>query len=239
MRAGIVIFLIAMLTGCGANFFPDSSTPTDFNFLPKADVDRSVWVESDPVTPSGYSDVASISVTNGEYSVAGGPFTSKPGSISPGQTLVVRVMSSSQYGTATKMAISVGKYATTFIAVTAPIITTPDQFDFISPTVHLPFGLYSSNAVTITFVNYSTHVDIAGDGDYSIDGGDRTTDGYIIRPNQSVKIFHDMTETRTYASTLTIGGVFSSYSTTCNGTGSLLRKPVRSRRLSRSAHVGR
>ncbi|HEX4858094.1 MAG TPA: hypothetical protein VFV17_03675, partial [Usitatibacteraceae bacterium] len=64
------------------------------------------------------NDTIGITVSGGEYSISGGPFTSGPGSIQAGQTLQLRLTTSANYNTTTVMQVQVGDRALAFSART-------------------------------------------------------------------------------------------------------------------------
>jgi hypothetical protein len=96
----------------------ESALPAPFDFVDAVDVEPSVPVTSDSVTITGIAQ-APVSVQGGEYSIDGAPFASTPGIIRNGQTLAVRLMSSSLPGTASFVTVRVGAAAATFQATTA------------------------------------------------------------------------------------------------------------------------
>src|SRR6266545_2811323 len=170
MKKLLVVCMI-LLAGCGVDWFPDGTTPTAFLFASKTNVGFSTIVKSDTVTPSGFTNPTPITVTNGEYSLDGGDFTSAPGTIKPGQKLQLQHTSASTPLTSVTTTVKIGDFSTTFISTTGATDTTPDQFTFISPTLRITFERYSSNAVTITGISQQVPISISGDGTFSIDGG--------------------------------------------------------------------
>src|SRR5439155_223129 len=96
----------------------ESALPAPFAFVDAVDVARSVPVMSNSVTISGITN-APISVRGGEYSIDAAPFTSADGTIANGQTLALRVMSSSLAGTPTFATVRIGAASATFQAITA------------------------------------------------------------------------------------------------------------------------
>ena len=105
------------------------TTPSAFSFVDQsgASVDLNTLITSAAVTIMGINDVASISVTNGTYSIGcTGTFTSAPGTISNGQTVCVRHTSAATPGTATNTTLTVGGVSDTFTSTTRALAgTTP------------------------------------------------------------------------------------------------------------------
>lgn len=93
--------------------------PDDFSFADVTGVATDVEVKSGLVTITGINAAAPVSITGGEYSVAGGAFTASSGSIGNGQSLQLRHMSASVASTQTQTTVSVGGVARTFTSTTA------------------------------------------------------------------------------------------------------------------------
>lgn len=124
----MILLLVAVigLSGCGADWFPETSSssasaPTAFTFASKSSVTLSTLTQSDTVTLSGFTNSLTVSVSGGdsEYSINGGTFTSTAGTILPNQTLRVQHTSASTSSTSTTTTVTVGTYTTTFTSVTA------------------------------------------------------------------------------------------------------------------------
>jgi len=80
---------------------------------------RATWIVSAPQVLTGFNTPASITPQQGEYSINGGPFTATSGMVAPGDSLRLRVMTGSSYGTTyTAFAYLDGWYGATFQAET-------------------------------------------------------------------------------------------------------------------------
>jgi len=90
------------------------TTPDPFQFARKNNGILGEWVASDSVVIAGINCPSPVSIDNGEYSVAGGAFTSAAGSIGPGQSLVVRTRASSTYSKSTRARVTVGTVSADF-----------------------------------------------------------------------------------------------------------------------------
>ena len=90
------------------------TTPDAFQFARRTDATRDTWVESASVSITGINTTTPVSVENGEYSVAGGAFTSAAGTIEPDQALVVRVKSPTVYSKSARVRVTVGGVAGDF-----------------------------------------------------------------------------------------------------------------------------
>lgn len=97
---------------------PNSSSPNNFTLLDVALAEPSTLISSNTVTISGLSQSVGITISVGEYSINNSAFTSMPGTIKNGDSLVVRVMSSSAYSKSTTATITVGTLTTNFSVTT-------------------------------------------------------------------------------------------------------------------------
>lgn len=124
---------VVLITGCGGGGSnggtqtpppptPDT-TPAAFSFPAVTDVQRSSVVESAAATITGIDAAANISISGGEYSIAGGAYTSTPGSISNNQTVMVKLLAAAQYATDTVATLTVDSVASDFRVAT---IAAPD-----------------------------------------------------------------------------------------------------------------
>ena len=77
------------------------TAPDPFVFTDMSDVDPGVLSTSNAITVTGIDSPSPIAVSgdpSSEYSVNGGPFTSAPGTVNDGDTVVVRHLSSTTFG---------------------------------------------------------------------------------------------------------------------------------------------
>ncbi len=121
---GLVILLsIAMVGFAGSEVAPtDGLTPAPFSFTPICGQSPGVLVVSDSITVSGITDPAPISVNNGEYSINGGPYTTKPGTIDYGQSVTVRHTTAQNDDTLVSTFLTVGGASATFTSSTGPCL---------------------------------------------------------------------------------------------------------------------
>lgn len=87
-------------------------------FIPVIDAVLSTSYSSNEVTLSGVVGSESISITGGEYSVNSGAFTSSPGTVSDGDTVVVRLTSSSSNITEVVATLTIDSIDYTFSVTT-------------------------------------------------------------------------------------------------------------------------
>jgi len=190
------------------------TTPAVFNFAPSVDVALSTTITSPAITLSGFDVAVPISITNGEYSINGGAFTSAAGTISPAQTLAVKVTSSNANSTAVTTTLTVGGVSATY-TVTTLADAIPEAFSFTPATNVVPNSDSLSNAITVSGIEVATAISITG-GEYSINGGAFTSAAGTVANGQTVavKAVAPATTETTQEVAVTIGGVSGIYSVT-------------------------
>ncbi|NEW59709.1 hypothetical protein GSY74_00290, partial [Sulfurovum sp. bin170] len=102
-------------------------TPDSFSFTDKTSQARSTVVESNSVTVTGIDDGITISITGGEYRINGGAWTDVNGTIDNGDSVTVRLTSSSSYGTVSTATLTIGDTTESFSVKTgsAPPVVIP------------------------------------------------------------------------------------------------------------------
>ncbi|MBL8483619.1 MAG: hypothetical protein JNJ60_15580, partial [Rhodocyclaceae bacterium] len=96
------------------------STPDAFSFTAVTNAALNTLVISNGITVWGTNAPSDISVTNGEYSIGSGAYTSAPGTVVKGQTVRIRIRTSSDPATTTGGTLTIGGVSATFNATTAP-----------------------------------------------------------------------------------------------------------------------
>lgn len=95
------------------------AVPNSFAFTPLVGVPRNTAVTSSAITPTGYNMPASVSISaGGSYSINGGPFVTTVGTISPNQTVAVRLNSAASNNTQTCTTLTIAGVAGSFCATT-------------------------------------------------------------------------------------------------------------------------
>jgi hypothetical protein len=82
--------------------------PDAFSFSAQAGMPVSTTIVSNPITVTGIINPAAISITGGDYKVNGGSWTSSPGMVNNGGTVMVRQTSSANYSTLTTATLTIG-----------------------------------------------------------------------------------------------------------------------------------
>jgi len=186
------------------------TTPDPVAFPPVTGATPGATVTSAPITVSGLEAAASISVSNGLYSIDGGPFTSAMiGTVNNGNTVRVQQSASTAFSTTTVTTLNIGGLAIPFSVTTvdAPD-TTPTPFAFTAVTGVEPNSLVISDAITVAGINSPAPISISG-GLYSVNGGAFTSGAGLVNAGDSVRVqgtASNLAATTTTA-ILTIGGV--------------------------------
>ncbi len=106
------------------------STPDAFSFVDLTDVAFITAFISNSITVTGIDTAVDISVGGGQYSINGGAFTGVAGTVNNGQSVRVRVTSSSSISTTTSATLTIGGVSDVFSATTVATTVDSDN-DFI------------------------------------------------------------------------------------------------------------
>lgn len=112
--------------------FTVTTIPFTFAFTPQIGVTPSTNIVSNTITYSGPSEA--ISITGGQYSINGGGFTTAPGTVNNGDTVVVEVMSSSSNNVSTSCTLTIGGVSEAFTVTTYSLIAGILVVDIFSDT---------------------------------------------------------------------------------------------------------
>lgn len=195
------------------------SEPDEFTFMPVSHVDPGVQVVSNSVIITGITGAVPVSISGGEYSINGGLFTAREGTINNNSSIRVRHISSDSPATTTTTTLTIGEVAELFSSTTSGGVDgTPDPFTFDSqPDVGKELVLLS-NAIVVKGINTATRISVTN-GSYSINGVSRffTADS-LVRDGDVVRVRHVSSSlpATTVTTTLIIGevsGLFSSTTT--------------------------
>jgi len=199
----------------------DDTTPDAFQFPGKTDVAVSTAVTSDAATISGIDAAASVSVSNGEYSIGcTSSFTDANGAINNDENICVRHTSAAEYSTSTTTTLTVGGVSADFVSTTqadpgGTQDTTPDAFSFDGQTDVGLGDTVTSSAITVTGIDAPASISVSN-GSYAIDDGDFTTSPGTVENGQSVAVQHQAASEclGSVTTTLTIGGEEGSFTST-------------------------
>ena len=163
------------------------TTPDAFQFQDLANVTPNITASSNVVTITGIEIPVAVSITNGEYSIDGGAFTSAAGTIGNNQHVQVRVTSSAQFATAVNAVLTIGGVSGTFRATTRNADATPDAFQF-APMTGAPRNAWvTSGAVTLVGFEIAVPISVEN-GEYSVAGGAFTSAAGTIVPGQTLTV---------------------------------------------------
>ena len=90
------------------------SVPAPFAFATRIGVGRNVSIDSNPITVAGIASAVPISVAGGQVSINNGAFTSTPGLVGSGSTVIARVTSASTYDSLMTANVTIGGRASSF-----------------------------------------------------------------------------------------------------------------------------
>ncbi len=192
------------------------TTPSVFSFVDQTDVVLNGVTTSTSITVLGVNSATAISVTNGDYSINSGPFTSTAGVVNNGNTVRVRHTSATTVSTATNTTLDIGGVTDVFTSTTISLEdTVPNAFSFTSLVDAAIGTLVVSNAIAVSGLTSSTVISVSG-GEYRINTGSFVSVDGTINSNDTVVMRHITssnfsTATRT---SLTIGGVTGTYTST-------------------------
>ncbi|MDH5802213.1 MAG: fibronectin type III domain-containing protein, partial [Gammaproteobacteria bacterium] len=190
-----------------------NNTPNAFGFITQTGIELNTQVVSNAITVTGIDITAPISIAGGQYAIDGGAFTTVAGTITSGQTVVVRLTSASVPLTDTTTTLTIGGVSGTFTATTGN--NTPNAFGFTTQTGIELNTQVVSNATAVTGINIAAPISIAG-GQYAINGAAFTTVAGTITNGQTVTVritSASVPMTDTFA-TVTIGGVSGTFTAT-------------------------
>ncbi|MCK4843300.1 MAG: hypothetical protein KAT04_15675 [Methylococcales bacterium] len=99
---------------------PLDTTPDVFSFIDQSDVELGSVNISNAIPVSGINAATVISVSNGEYAINGGSFTTVTGEVINGNTVSLRQTAASTYQTTNNTALTIGGIVDTYSTTTIP-----------------------------------------------------------------------------------------------------------------------
>lgn len=208
-------------TGCLGRFDAllsggDDLDPDAFAFTDQFAVASSAEVTSAPVRIEGITVPVTASVSNGSFSIDGGPFEATARDVRRGESIRVRHTAAAAAGVVTNTVLTVGPRSDTFTSVSANgADSAPDPFAFAArELVAIDIDILS-DPVTVDGIDAPAAISIVN-GEYRIDGGDFSSAAGTINGGQAVVVQHrsaNVPATAT-ATTLTIGGVSAQFRST-------------------------
>lgn len=144
-------------------------TPDAFAFAPVVDAVPGSTSISAAVTITGIDVPAPVAVAGGEYSIGGGAFTDRAGEIRNGDSVRIRVATSSLYAATSAATLSIGGIDAVFAATTAAADITPDAFSFRDNPAAFPLLASVSEPITVSGISAPITASVIG-GEYSVNG---------------------------------------------------------------------
>jgi len=175
------VFLI--LTACGGGSVSEGgpttgtanvtdTVPNTFNIIDQTDVALGTSIQSIAFTVTGINAATTISVTDGEYSIDGGPYASDPGTVINDQAIRVRHISSINPSTVISTVVTIGGVSGTFSSTTTSMNANYSGVDSSEPyavktTSGILFGTAEINTITpqsfdLLLDLYEPDVDLSG-----------------------------------------------------------------------------
>ena len=186
---------------------PVDTTPLAFSFTDVSNADQNVLINSNTVTISGINSPASIAITNGaSYRINDEQFGSSANVINNGDTITVRLRSSTNAGTTTSTTLTIGGVSDTFTVTTVPVDTKINPITFTSQSNVAIASTVVSNTVVISGINTDAPISIVG-GEYQIGTGSYTSTAGVISNGANLRVravASSMPATTTYT-TIQIG----------------------------------
>ncbi len=221
LKSIFILSLIAIISACGGGSdnkkppIPSDVTPNAFSFIAVTGAAVSSEVTSPTVTISGIDTASTISITGGTYAIGTGAFTSTAGTITTGQTVKVKVMTSASNSTAVTATLTIGGVTGSFSVTTIAADATPNAFELPAATGVQPNSVNTSAVVTVAGINVAVPISITG-GEYSINGGTYTSVAGTVSAAQTVTVRTTAAAAPSAAvdAVLTIGGVSATYTVT-------------------------
>jgi hypothetical protein len=192
------------------------TTPDAFTFKDQTGVATGAVISSDTITVSGIDTPAPISISAGTaYSVNGAAFTAASGFVTNGQTVQVRLTSSSSANTTVSAVLNIGGVTDSFDVTTGANDTTPDQFTFVNQADVAQNSTITSAPITVSGINAATVIAVSG-GSYSINGGAFSIANATVNNNDMVRLQHTSAGTSNTATntTVSIGGISATFTST-------------------------
>jgi hypothetical protein len=147
--------------------------PDAFSFISKTSSTLNTSTVSDPITVTGITQPAPISITGGQYQVNNGELTSNPGTVPPGASVKVHVMSAASFNITNSATLNIGGREGTFSVTTVDIekpvvngfsVAVSESFDM---TIGVTFTASDNHTVNGYIITTSSTPPLATDPGWS------------------------------------------------------------------------
>ena len=189
-------------------------TPNTFSFTDLINQAKNTQLTSNEIIIGGIDIPTIISITNGEYKIGIGAWTSANGTITNGQTVTLRGTTPDAFDSTKNITLTIGGVSDIFTIATTGN-TIPNPFDIANKSNVALSTLIESDGVTIAGLTTASSISVT-DGEYSINGGAYTATAGTISNGQTVKVRHTSSASNATptTTTLTIGGVSDTFTAT-------------------------
>lgn len=183
------------------------------------DTPASTVVNSSTETIIGINVPLVISVSHGEYSVDGGPFTRDSGLVTNGQTVTLRHTTAPTFNTLTSTTLTLGDYSTTFSTIVGSEDSFPDAFSFGPPVFAPASTQVISQPVTLTGFNVPVEMEANDDTEVSINGGpfSNETRDVVVGDVVRLRITSSPFPGTTVVGSIVINDIFAAFEVTSQG----------------------
>lgn len=200
--------------------FPkNDNTPNAFVFTDLTNQTQSALVSSNIVTILGLDSTANVSIGGDgspAFRINSGSWVTS-GVVSSGDTLQLRMTTSSSVGTQYTASVTVGSVTVDWNASTIGADTTPAAFNFTDQTGVAVSTVITSNSINITGINTATPVSVSGAGSpqIRIAGGSWVTSGTISNGQSlQVRLTSSASNSTMLSATVDVGGVTNQWDVT-------------------------
>lgn len=193
------------------------TTPDAFGFASTIDVPLGSTQTSEAISVSGITAPAPVSIAGGLYSVGGGPFTDRAGSVVNGAVVTVQVLAGYGYSETRTATLTIGGVRGTYSVTTQTFTAdgTPDAFRF-EPVTGVSVGsVQRSQPIKVSGINIAVPISVTG-GRYQINDGAFTAEsGQVVNGDTVIaEVPASNANSTTSTVTVSIGGVSGDFSAT-------------------------
>lgn len=205
------------------------TTPDQFTFTDQSNVNLNTEITSAAITVSGINAAASVSITGGTFSIAGGSYTTS-GTVTNGQTVTVRHTSSTAFNTSVDTILNIGGVTDTFTSTTRSPDTAANAFSFSNTTGAALGSTQTATTITVTGLepDYPFTVTATGSSGASVDAGGSALSGTYATSKSvtssgsgqilvSARVLASSTPGTNTTCTVSVGGQSATYTVTTVG----------------------
>lgn len=213
LRLGSVALLAIVITACGTPRTPGDNTPDAIAFTAVTDAEPATEVTSNEVTLAGFTGELEADVDGGTL-ILNGDEAETPVDVTAGDTVAVRVTSSSEYETPVTATLTVGTVEADFTVTTRGPSTTPGEITFEPVTGAGINQAVTSNVVTLTGFDGELEANVTG-GDLILNGDEADTPVNVSAGDEvALRVTASGEYDTPVTATLTVGDVEAEFTVT-------------------------